>query len=380
MELTEIRKNIDDIDARMIELFRDRMALCAEVAAYKKQVGKPVRDPARERELLSRVQKLAGEPYEMYARILYATMLDVSNSYQTGLCAASTPLQEKLMAALENSPKLFPQKGMIACQGVEGAYSQIACEKLFPMPDILYFRNFEGVFQAVEQGLCDYGVLPIENSSYGSVNAVYDLMRHYNFHIVRSIKVHIDHNLLAKPGVRQEDIREIVSHEQAIGQCSSFLNKLQGVKITVCDNTAAAAKMVAESDRRDIAAISSNNCAALYGLSALVRGIQNNDNNYTRFICIARDLAIYPGAERISLMLTVAHSPGALYRVMSRFAVLGINLCKIESRPIPGQDFAFMFYFDLDASLLRPEVMTLIDELSKSCETFVFLGSYSEAT
>jgi chorismate mutase/prephenate dehydratase len=246
------------------------------------------------------------------------------------------------------------------------------------MPDIIYFRSFENVFQAVEQGLCDFGLLPIENSSYGSVNSVYDLMRHHNFHIVRSIRLHIDHNLLAKPGTALEDIREIISHEQAIGQCSVFLGNHPEIKVTVCENTASAAKLVAESERRDIAAISSRNCAQLYGLDILSDKLQNSENNYTRFICIAKDLAIYPGADRISLMFSVPHNPGALYRMIAQFAALGLNLTKLESRPIAGRDFEFLFYFDMEASVWSEDVLRLLGECSAAEELFVFLGSYSE--
>ena len=158
----------------------------------------------------------------------------------------------------------------------------------------MYFNSFEGVFNAVEKGLCQYGILPIENSSYGSVGTVYDLMQNYNFHIVRSIRLRISQNLMAKAGTKMSDIREIVSHEQAIGQCSAFLKTLKDVKITVCENTAMAAQMVSQSGRDDIAAISSPACAGLYGLRVLKSDISDSDSNFTRFICICKVLEIYP--------------------------------------------------------------------------------------
>ena len=261
---------------------------------------------------------------------------------------------------------------------MEGAYSQIACDKLFAMPDIVYFKSFEGVFQAVEQGLCEYGVLPIENSSHGTVSAVYDLMRHYKFHILRSIKVQINHMLLANPGAKKETIREIFSHEQALGQCAAYLKQFPDAKITVVENTAVAAKRVGESGRTDVAAISSRDCAALYGLAILEEDVQDAASNFTRFICITKELRIYPGASRISLMLSLPHRPGALYAMIAKFSALGLNLIKIESRPIPGRDFEFLFYFDMEASVYSDEVLSLLGELSEEPELFILLGCYSE--
>lgn len=151
----------------------------------------------------------------------------------------------------------------MACQGVEGAYSQIVCDGLFKLPSILYFNSFEHVFRAVEAGMCQYGVLPIENSTAGSVNAIYDLMLSHSFSIVRSARLRVCHCLLAKPGAVSDDIREIYSHEQALSQCSEYLSGLSGVKITAVENTAAAAKLVSESDRTDIAALSSRSCGSI---------------------------------------------------------------------------------------------------------------------
>ena len=242
----------------------------------------------------------------------------------------------------------------------------------------MYFSNFEGVFAAIEKGLCRYGIIPLENSTAGSVNMVYDLMMRYNFRIVRSVRLKVDHNLLAKPGAKLEDIREVWSHEQAIGQCSAFLQAHPEIKVVRCANTAEAARAVAQSDRTDIAALSSRACAALYGLQNLAPACQNQGNNYTRFICISRDLEIYPGADRTSLMVVLPHRPGSLYKLLSRFYALGINLNKLESRPLPDRDFEFMFYFDLDTSVYSPQFLQLMGELDSVCESFSYLGSYSE--
>ena len=378
MNIEELRNEIDGIDKELVELFVKRMNVAAEVAAYKKETGKPVLDPARERALLQKVSDLAGEDMESQTRILYHLILSLSRSHQSHLLGLDSTLTNAIAKAIDNTAKVFPERAIVACQGVEGAYSQLACEKLFGAPSIMYMNTFEGVFQAVDKGLCRYGILPLENSTAGSVNQIYDLMVRYNFHIARSTRVHIPHVLLGKKGVKQEEIREIYSHEQAIQQCSAFLQTLKNVKVHVCENTAIAAKAVAESDRRDVAAISADTCASLYGLEVLQTAVANVENNYTRFICISKDLQIYPGAHRTSLMLTLPHKPGSLYAVIAKFYSLGVNLIKLESRPIPGKDFEFMFYFDIDVPVYAKAFIDLMSQLQAETETFRYLGSYTE--
>lgn len=377
-ELKDYREKIDKIDEALVALFKERMEVALEIAKCKKERNLPILNMGREREIISKVTEQSGEELAMYAKILYSVLFDVSRSYQSIYLTDTTGLSRRIANALEVTSKEFPKKAVVACQGVEGAYSQQACDKLFAFPSIMYFTRFEGVFQAVETGMCKYGILPIDNSLYGTVNEVYDLMKKYSFFITRSIKLKLSHCLLTKKGTKLEDIREIFSHEQAIGQCSEFLKTLKNVKVTVCANTAEAAKMISDCERKDVAAISSSNCAKLYGLSILCDNIQNSDNNYTRFICISKDLEIYPGANKISLMMTVPHQPGSLYTTISKFSALGLNLTKLESRPILGSDFEFMFYLDMDASIYSKEVIKLLGEFENSADTFVFLGSYYE--
>ena len=378
MELNELRQQINSIDDELLTLFTRRMDLASQVADYKRAHDLPILQPAREREILKKVADKAGPELGGYARVLFSMLIELSKSYQNKRNNKEIELHRQIADAIENTPRLFPRSPMVACQGVEGANSQIACEKIFQSPFIMYFKTFESVFTAIEQGLCQYGILPIENSTAGSVKKVYDLMIHHNFSIVRTFRLKIDHNLLAKKGAKLEDIREIYSHEQAIGQCGTFLEKLTGVKVIAVENTAVAAQMVANSDRTDIAAISSRPCAELYGLQNLAPSIQDKDNNRTRFICISKNLEIYPGADKTSIMMVLPHRPGSLYRVLARLYVLGINVTKLESRPIPNRDFEFMFYFDLDTSIYSEEFVQLMCELDDLCEEFKYLGSYSE--
>ncbi|MCL2403267.1 MAG: prephenate dehydratase [Coriobacteriia bacterium] len=272
----------------------------------------------------------------------------------------------------------FPKSALIACQGVSGAFSQEAAHILFEDPKIMYMRTFDGVFRAVDAGLVQYGILPIENSNAGSVTDVYDLMKEYNFYITRSVKISIPHMLLGSEGASLEDIAEIYTHEQAARQCSSFIEKHPHINLVMCTNTAMAAQKVAESGRSDVAAIASENCAELYGLSILEKNIQNNRNNYTRFICISKKCEIYGNPDRISLMLTVEHKSGTLFEVIKQFADLGFNLVKLESRPIADTDFDFMFYFDVQANIDDAKVHDLLTRLNLCTKYLAFLGNYSE--
>ena len=378
MNLDELRIEIDALDSQMIELFKRRMDVSGRIARYKMDSGKKVFDPVRERQKLWDIAQMSGEDMRDYTTALYSLMFDLSKNYQRKLIGSSNDLGAKIEKAIEDTPKLFPSYAAVACQGVEGAYSQSACQKLFAVPNIMFFKNFEGVFSAIEQGLCQYGVLPIENSTAGSVNQVYDLMMRHKFSIVRSVRIKIDHSLVAAPGVKMEDIKEIMSHPQALSQCSEFIKSMKNVTITEMPNTAEAAKYVAESGRSDVAALASSDCAALYGLDSLSSSVQNDGGNFTRFICISKELEIYPGADKTSIMAVTAHRPGALYKVLSRFYAHNINLTKLESRPLPDKSFEFMFYFDLEKSVYSPELTALMGELEELCESFEYLGSYTE--
>ena len=378
MDINQLRTEIDGVDRQLIELFRQRMDISDQIAAYKQSVGKAIHDPERERKKLVEVANMVPPELRTSAVMLFSTLFELSSTQQMKAMDNTTSLADQITAAIENTPKQFPQYPIVACQGVEGAYSQIACEKLFRTPNIMYFQNFEGVFSAIENGLCEYGILPIENSTAGSVNRIYDLMAQHNCYVARSVRLKIDHSLLTKKGVKKEQIREIFSHEQAISQCAEFLKTMPNVTVTVVENTAVAAKMVAESSRDDVAALSSHSCASLYGLECLAPSVQDKGNNYTRFICISKNLEIYPGADRTSIMCVVPHRPGSLYKVLSRFFALGINLQKLESRPIPDRDFEYMMYFDFDTPLYSREFVQVISELETMWEDFRYFGSYSE--
>ncbi len=377
-QLSDLRLRIDHIDQEISRLFLERMDVSAQVAEFKRATGTGVFDPARERANIAAASARVPAELASYAGTLESVLMEASRAAQHRALGHRSALSASLMMALDQAPAAFPAHAHVACQGVEGAFQQIATERIFRRPTISYCGTFEGVFAAVERGEADYGVLPIENSTAGSVNQVYDLMMRHSFYIVRSCRLKIDHNLLVRPGTRKEDVRVVYSHQQAIGQCANFIASIPGCRVHVCENTARAAEHVASSSDPGIGALASRACAELYGLEVAQPSVQDNPNNYTRFACIAKDLTVFPGAERASLMMVVNHRPGALYNALSRFYALGINLIKLESRPIPGRDFEFMFYFDIECPAASDDFVALLDSLSDACEELRYLGSYME--
>lgn len=377
-DLAQIRERIDRIDREISQLFLERMEVSADVAEYKRATGKPIYDPLRERANIAAASERVPPELASYAAVLQSVLMDASREAQHKALDRQSDVSNAVQEALASSPAYFPEQASVVCQGVEGAFQQIACDRMFKRPTMSYVDSFGEVMSMVESGEVEFGVLPIENSTAGSVNLVYDLLRRHNCHIVRSCRLRVDHNLLVRPGTRLEDVRDIYSHEQAISQCADYIARIPDCNVHVCENTAKAAMLVSKSERNDVAAIASRSCAQIYGLEMADRAIQDSQSNYTRFVCLAKDLVIYPGADRTSLMVVTGHEPGALYNVLARFYALGINLLKLESRPIPNRDFEFMFYFDIDCQVAAPEFRILMNSLSDVCEEFRYLGSYSE--
>ncbi len=378
MNLDKARSQINGINDEMLKLFLERMELSSHVAKAKAQMGKAIFDAKRERDILDKITAQAGPDMDIYARRFFENLFSLSRTFQAEELFKETAFTKEIEAAVAAAPNLPPQRGTVACCGIFGSNAQMACDKLLPLSQILYVNSFQAVFDAVEEGLAQFGVLPIENSSNGSVKEVYDLLERKHCYIVRGTKQWISHDLLAKEGTRLEDIHTVYSHPQALGQCSEFFAQYPHIKLEPYTNTAMAAQMVAQSEDAGIAAVAAPQCAQLYGLQAVRRSIQNNDNNYTRFICITKDLAVYPGANKISIVTTASHTPGGLGSLLTKFGNMGINLTKIESRPIQGHNFEFLFYLDLEASLVDPRVRSLLAELHESQDKFRLLGNYPE--
>ena len=377
-EVDGLRAEIDGIDDEIARLFRRRMEIVDGIAESKRRRGAPVSDPARERSTLARVSASVGDDLENGVRLLFTTMFGIAKARQRAVVHGDSTLVTSIRKAVAEAAP-FPSRGIVACPGAEGSYAQQAASAIFKTPTILFFSGFEKVFEAVEKGLCPYGILPIENSAAGSVSQVYDLMVKHRFHIVRSVRVKIDHVLLGCRGATLGGIREVASHPHALAQCGAFLKAHPELSAVPGANTAVAAAELAESGRLDRAVIASRACAELYGLDILADDVADATFNATRFICIAREMSVTPDANKFSVMLSLPHRPGSLNGIIAKFAAIDVNLTKLESRPIPGMDFEFRFTFEFEASPSDPGVQGLLADLSldPEIERFTFLGAYA---
>ncbi|MBQ8922664.1 MAG: chorismate mutase [Oscillospiraceae bacterium] len=378
MDLAEIRTELDAVDSELLALFVRRMDLIDKVAdAKRRDPSRPLYDPVRERAILMKVRENAGSHGDA-AHQLFRMILELSRAQQAAQLIPATSVAARVAAMCSHEQAVFPQSGRIAVSGVEGSHAGSAADRLFPKGDIMFVDGFRAVVQAVQAGLCQFGILPIENSVNGSVRQVFDLLREPDLCIVRSVRLLIRHVLLTQKDARISDIKTIYTHEQAAGQCSKFISSLEGVDVIPCTSTAHAAQRAAEAHDKSVAAIAGEACAKLYGLSVLTDAIQNESNNDTRFLCIAKGAQCFAGAERMSILVNCANSPGALYQMIAKISALGINMCKLESMPIPGTNFSYRFFMDLECNLHQDGVLGLLCEMERTCDSFTLLGNYSE--
>ena len=375
MDLLELRNEIDKLDDELIPLLLKRMDISRQVAEYKVQNGIPVLNEQRELEILEDVASKCGEQGEVI-KTVFSAIMDASRALQHKIIGGGEELRN-LISNAKCEKNLTANGEPIACQGVQGAYSGEAAKALFPDSPIDFHKQFEDVFEAVNQNKARFGIIPVENSTAGSVHESYDLIMKYKFFIVGAYDLRVDHCLCAKPGVKFEDIENIYSHTQALNQCNIFLKNFDFTGITF-SNTAAAAKFVSESEKNNIAAICSESAAKKYGLKIIRKGIQNVTNNTTRFIVISKELVIDEDAEKISLIFSAPHRTGSLYRVLGRFSMTGLNLTKLESRPVANGRFDYYFYVDILGSVRDEQTLDLLCALSDELPEFSFLGNYYE--
>lgn len=368
MDLKQLRDGIDDIDEEILSLFLKRMKLCRDVAEYKRIHALPVFQGGREQEVIDHIKALTRDPQlENGTAALFTTIMDISKHLQNRKLLSDAPDYSFVVPDFENAET-------IACQGISGANSETAARMIFGDKELTFLRTFEDVYKAVECGEAEYGVIPIHNSTAGSVTAAYDLMSKYSVYIVKTVCIEINHCLAAKNDIPLSDISCVYSHPQALAQCSEFITHH---KLSTGDyvNTAMAAEMVKNSDE-NIAAICSVDCAKQLGLHIIAEDIADCSINRTKFICISRDLQVLPDADTISVMLKIPHTEGSLYRLLTKFFVNGMNLSKIESRPIKDGSFDVMFYLDFNGRITDKNVKVMLSDLAANLEYFRFIGTF----
>ena len=375
MDLLELRNEIDRIDDELVPLLLKRMDISRQVAEYKVKRGIPVLNEQREQEVLDMVAADCGEQGEIM-KTIFSAIMDSSRALQHKIIGGGEALRKNIQNA-SRGESLTADGAPIACQGVEGAYSGKAANALFPDSPIDFHKRFEDVFEAVNQNKAKYGIIPVENSTAGSVHESYDLIMKYRFYVVGAYDLKVDHCLCTREEIPFENIENVYSHPQALSQCSIFLKNFDCTGINY-SNTAAAAKFVSESEKTNIAAICSESAAKQYGLKIVRKGIQNVANNTTRFIVISKELVIDDDAQKISLIFSAPHRTGSLYRVLGRFSMTGLNLTKLESRPVANGKFDYYFYVDILGSVMDDATLDLLCALSDELPEFTFLGNYSE--
>ncbi len=375
-ELQNLRRDIDAIDRRLVELFRQRMDVTRRVGEYKRAQGIPVLDQERERQVLQNKGELAGDGLRPAVITLYQTIMALSRRQQRDLMGqgADNPGVRRWLdaKAAQRRPVTSPR---VVYQGVPGAYSEQAAVNFFGEDvDAAGLEQFEDCFLALREGRADYAVLPIENSSTGAIRQIYDLLTQYECYMVGETTVRVEHCLMAPKGASLDTITHVYSHEQGLFQCERYLNAHPGWKQVPQADTAGSARMVAGSGDITKAAICSARAAELYGLAILARGINHNSHNTTRFVVVSPRLELRPGADKISTLFVLPHEAGSLHEVLTVFAVHGLNMEKLESRPLPERSWQYMFFLEFTGAPGNPAVSDALHELAQTTGEFRVLG------
>ncbi len=376
-DLSVLRDELNDIDKEILSLFEKRMNIATEVIKYKVENKKPIYDPEREKQVIeNRVSLLQNPKFAPYAVTLFESLMDMSKAEQQAYLSTLKDSGEDVKKAC--APRALPyEKGMVvAHQGVPGAYSEEALFSFFGSEtSTLSCPQFEDVFRAITEKRAVYGVLPVENSTTGTVAEVYDLLAKYGLFIVGEQYLHIEHYLLGLKGSTLSDIKEVYSHKQGLLQCAPYL-KEHGFTPCEHSNTAKAASFVASNGDASKAAIASKAAGEKYGLQVLAYPISTKQDNYTRFIIVSNTPLESPASDKVSLAFTLSHESGSLYKALSHFSKRALNLTRIESRPIRDKNWEYLFYVDFEGNAGAKDVMDALSELSREAMDVKMFGNY----
>ncbi|MGN0242561.1 MAG: prephenate dehydratase [Lachnospiraceae bacterium] len=376
MDLTEIRKEIDGIDRQIVALFEERMKLSSKVAEYKRSVGKPIWDKQREKEKIETLVALTGDEFNQRGiEELFTQIMTISRLYQYQLLAGERQTEENSFQEVEQLPVHSGTR--VYFQGVPGAYSEQALEQFFGSDVQRYHvETFKEIMEKVQSGEADYGILPIENSTAGTVGGIYELLMEYeNLTIVGQEYVRVQHNLLGVPGSSLETIKKVYSHPQGLLQSAPYLESHAWEQVEV-KNTAIAAQKVKTDNDITKAAVASRRAAELYGLDVLEEGINQSHRNETRFIVLANKRFFQRTADKISISFAIPHESGSLYNILAHFIFNGVNMNHIESRPLKGKQWEYRFFIDIDGNLTDSNVKNALHGIASEATEFRIIGNY----
>lgn len=374
-DLKECREKLDGIDREIVRLFEERMAVCGQVAEYKIETGKAVYDGEREKQKLAAVREMAaGDQNKEAVEELFTQLMTMSRRYQYSLLCARKKTPPLGFTEVEEIRK---RDVRVVFQGVEGAYSHAAVRMYFGEDaDAYHVEKFEDTIRELERGQADYAVLPIENSTAGFVITNYDLLSRYDNYIVGEIYVPVDHVLLGVPGASVSDVKTVYSHNQALMQCSEYLDSHGDWNQVSVLNTAAAAKKVMEEGDKTQAAVASRTAGELYGLAELKTSISNERGNTTRFLVLSREPVYEKKASKVTVTFEVPHVSGSLYKILGNFIFNGVNMRMIESRPIPDKPFEYRFFVDIEGNLSHAPVHNALAGIQAEASSMNILGNY----
>lgn len=373
-DLKELRVDIDRIDREMVALFEERMGIAKEVAEYKIATGKKILDKDRENQKLEAVKALTHNDFNSHGvEELYKQIMGISRKLQYQL------MEEKALGRLPfiMVNELEKKQVRVVYQGVEGAYAQQAMFAFFG-EDVNHFHveRWRDAMDAIAEGMADYAVLPIENSTAGIVNDNYDLLGEYDNYIVGEQIISIQHALLGTPDAKISDIRTVYSHPQGLMQCAKYLDEHRDWQQISVLNTAVAAKKVAEEKDKTQAAIASTLAGRQQGLKILDEGINRSMNNSTRFLIVTNQPIFCKDAKKVSICFEVTHESGCLYNVLSHFIFNNLNMCRIESRPIPDRNWEYHFFVDFEGNLNDSAVKNALRGIREEALNLKILGNY----
>lgn len=375
MDLLQIRDEIDVIDKEIERLYEERMKLCENVAEYKIANGKAVLDTQREKEKIDKIKSLAnGEFNKKGAEELFKQIMAISRKLQYQILAKHDMLSR---IEFEEVAEIEKKGAKVVYQGVEGAYAYEAMIEYFGEDvDNYNVPTWKDAMEEVKCGNADYAVIPIENSTAGSVTQVYDLLANYDNYIVGEVDITIKHQLLGVKGAKLEDIKTIYSHPQALMQCDRFLDENRQFKTVSLQNTAVSAKKVKDDNDFTQAAIAGKTAARLHGLEILKADINDNDKNTTRFIVLSKKNIYAKSANKVSICFELAHETGSLYNILSHFIYNGVNMSRIESRPVEDKNWEYKFIIDVEGNLSEASIQNALRSIKEESINFKVLGNY----